>query len=185
MDSNSIFRLKVQYQAVNQETGDVEKTKLEILTQCVNYTDAEAVMNKIAEEYQMNKFEPCVYGIVKAKFSTDSIYGGETFIAEDNGALTLGLIQHSFEEEADGLYAVETIVFGNKENKEKDLKQTFYIPAKDVAHAMKAATEILTFNGHNLADCIIPSAKLDNASYVYLRPTTSERIFNQAIKIFK
>lgn len=184
MNENSIFRLKVQYKAENQETGDVEKMKLEILTQCVNYTDAEAVMNKIIEQYQMNKFEPCTYDIVKTKFSANDIYGCKTLSADDSKNLTCGLLQHFFEEESDGLYAVDNIVFGNKEDKEKDLKRTFFIPAKDTADATSVAIAILQYEGRDLNDCLISSVKLDHAEYVYLRPKTSEEAFKLATNIF-
>lgn len=183
MNENSIFRLKVQYKAENQETGDVEKMKLEILTQCVNYTDAEAVMNKIIEQYQMNKFEPCTYDIVKTKFSANDIYGCKTLSADDSKNLTCGLLQHFFEE-SDGLYAVDNIVFGNKEDKEKDLKRTFFIPAKDTADATSVAIAILQYEGRDLNDCLISSVKLDHAEYVYLRPKTSEEAFKLATNIF-
>lgn len=184
MNDNTIFRLKVQYKADNQKTGKVEKIKLEILAQCVNYTDAEAVMNKVIEQYNMNKFEPCVYDIVKTKFEADSIYGCKAMSADDSKNLTCGLLQHFFDNESDGLYAVETIVFGNKEDKEKDLKRTFYIPAIDVANAMSLATLILKYEGRDMNDCLIPSAKLDNATYVYLRPKTSESMYKLATNIF-
>lgn len=184
MNENSIFRLKVQYKAENQETGDVEKMKLEILTQCVNYTDAEAVMNKIIEQYQMNKFEPCTYDIVKTKFSANDIYGCKTLSADDSKNPTCGLLQHFFEEESDGLYAVDNIVFGNKEDKEKDLKRTFFIPAKDTADATSVAIAILQYEGRDLNDCLISSVKLDHAEYVYLRPKTSEEAFKLATNIF-
>lgn len=184
MNERSIFRLKAQYKADNQETGEVEKVKLEILAQCVNYTDAEAVMNRVIEQCDMNKYEPCVYDIVKTKFEAGDIYGCKAMIADDDRRLTCGLLQHYFENESDGLYAVETIVFGNKDNKEKDLKRTFYIPAIDVANAMDLATQILKHEGNKMNECLIPSAKLDNATYVYLRPKTSEHIYKSAIDIF-
>lgn len=184
MNENSIFRLKVQYKTDNQETGEVEKIKLEILTQCVNYTDAEAVMNKVIEQYNMNKYEPCVYDIIKTKFEAGDIYGCKAMTADDDAKLTCGLLQHFFEDESDGLYAVETIVFGNKDNKEKDLKRTFYISASHVANAMGLATAILQYEGQNMDDCLIPSAKLDNAAYAYLRPKTSENIYKLAANIF-
>lgn len=185
MNENSIFRLKVQYKAENQETGEVEKIKQEILTQCVNYTDAEAVMNKVIEQYQMNKFEPCTYDIVKTKFSANDIYGCKPLSADDNKNLTCGLLQHFFEDESDGLYAVDNVVFGNKEDKEKDLKRTFFIPAKDTADATSAAIAILQYEGRDMNDCLISSVKLDYAEYVYLRPKTSEEIFKLATNIFE
>lgn len=184
MNELSMFRLKVQYKSENQATGEIEKSKLEILAQCVNYTDAETLMNKLIERYDMDKFEPCVYDIVKAKFEATYVYGCSAMHAE-TGMLTCGLIQHYFENESDGLYAVDTVAFGDKTAKEKDIKETHYIPAANVAEAMNAARQILSYNGNNLEDCLVPSAKLDNAEYVYLRPTTSESIYKQAAEIFE
>ncbi len=185
MKENTIFRLKVQYKSENPETGDLEKTKLEILAQCVNYTDAETLMNKIIEQYDMNKFETCSYEIIKTKFVAGDIYGRTPLIADDNDQLTCGLLQHFFHNDVDGLYAVETIVFGNKDEKEKDLKRTMYIPAQNVADAMSVANTILIHEGHNLDDCIIPSAKLDNAVYIYLLPKTSESIYQYMTNVCK
>ena len=182
MNELSMFRLKVQYKSENQSTGEIEKVKAEFLAQCVNYTDAESLMNKIIETESMNKFEPCVYDIAKAKFEASDIYGTKIMKTDNN--LTCGLIEHYFENDSEGLYAVETIVFGDKEAKEKDLKQTFYIPSSNVADAMSAAREILFHNGHQISDCLIPSTKLDNASLIFLRPATSERIYKQTSEIF-
>lgn len=79
---------------------------------------------------------------------------------------------------------IDISCFGNKEDKEKDLKRTFYIPAIDVANAMSLATLILEYEGRDMNDCLIPSAKLDNATYVYLRPKTSEGMYKLATNIF-
>lgn len=182
MNELSMFRLKVQYKSENQATGEIEKTKTEFLAQCVNYTDAESLINKIIETESMDKFEPCVYDIVKAKFEASDIYGTKIMQADNN--LTCGLIEHFFENDSEGLYAVETIVFGDKEAKEKDLKQTYYIPATNVADAMAAARKILAYDGHKMEDCLIPSTKLDNVSLVFLRPATTEYINKQSAEIF-
>lgn len=182
MNELSMFRLKVQYKSENQATGEIEKAKTEFLAQCVNYTDAESLMNKIIETDNMNKYEPCVYDIVKAKFEASDIYA--TNIMQSDNNLVCGLIEHFFENDSEGLYAVDTIVFGDKEAKEKDLKQTYYVPATNVADAMAATRKILVYNGFNLENCLIPSTKLDNAAVVFLRPTTSEYIYKQATEIF-
>lgn len=184
MNENSIFRLKIQYKTENQVSGDIEKVKLEIFAQCVNYTDAESVVYGLIDQYDLNKYEPCVYDIMRTKFEAGAIYGRSP-LCPDEGSSICGLVQHYFAEESEGLYAVETIVFGDKEAKEKDLKRTFYIPATNVADAMEAAGQILNYEGHSLKDCLIPSAKLDNAAYVYLRRKTSSIAYELANVIFK
>lgn len=183
MNELSMFRLKVQYKSENPATGEIEKTKNEILAQCVNYTDAEKLMLKIIETDYMDKFEPCSYDITKAKFEASDIYGNPNVMLTDK-KLLCGLVEHFFENENDGLYAVETVVFGDKEAKEKDLKQTYYIPTCNVAEAMTAARKILANDGHNIGDCLIPSAKLDKATRVFLRTSTTEYINRQATEIF-
>lgn len=180
MNELSMFRMKLQYKSENQETGEIERTKTEILAQCVCYTDAESLVHKLVEQYHMDKFEPCVYDIIKAKFEATSIYGNDLMKA-DTSYTTNNLYQHYFENTDDGLYEVATVVFGDKEAKEKDFKQTFYIPATNVADAMNKARQILQSSGNNLEDCLIPSAKLDNTEWIYLRPTTSEEIYKQSL----
>lgn len=183
MSNNSMFRLKVQYKAVNQATGKDEKNKLEILIQAENYTEAEAVLNKIAKQYQFDKLEPYTYDIIRAKLLANDIYDYHGMVTDSENKLTCGLIQHFFEQSY-GLYAVDTVVYGDKEADEKDLKETYYIPALDVSDAMNAAMAILKYYNHDYSECHVPSAKLDNAKYIYLQPYTSEAIFKQANDIF-
>lgn len=178
MNELSMFRLKLQYKSENQTTGELEKAKTEILAQCVNYTDAESLVYEIIKQYHMDKFEPCVYDIAKAKMETTDIFGTD-IMAVDTSYMTNGLYQHYFVKTDDGLYEVETIVFGDKETKEKDLKRTYYIPAIDVADAMNKARGILYDEGNDLTNCLIPSAKLDKAEWVYLRPATSKEIYER------
>lgn len=179
MNATSLmFRLKLQYKSENQSTGEIEKTKTEILTECVNYTNAEEVAYSIIEQYHMDKFEPCVYDIVKTKIETTDIYGNESMKIDYSYDID-SLHQHYFDNEENGLYEVETIVFGDKEIKEKDHKHTFYIPAANVADAMNKARTILQNMGCELGNCLIPSAKLDKAEWIYLKPTTSEQIYNR------
>lgn len=179
MNTTSLmFRLKLQYKSENQTTGEIEKTKTEILVQCGCYTNAEEVAYSIMEQYHMDKFEPCTYDIIKTKIEPTDIYGNETMKVDYSYDID-SLYQHYFANEEDGLYEVETIVFGDKEAKEKDHKHTFYIPAVNVADAMNKARTILQNMGYNLNDCLIPSAKLDKAEWIYLKPTTSEQIYNQ------
>lgn len=188
MNEYSLFRLKLQYKTDNQETGDVEKAKMEILAQCVNYTDAEKVVNKIAKLYNMNKYEPMIYEIVKTKFDATQIVADGVLQTEYmegvNQKLTCGLVQHFFENENEGLFAVDTTIFGNKEEKEKDVKTTYFIPAINVADAHDRAKKVLAYNGHDLDDCLVSGAKLDKAEYIYLRPSTSESLYNKATQIF-
>lgn len=181
MNELSMFRLKMQYKSEVPETGELEKTKLEVLAQCVNYTDAESLTYRIIKQFNMDKFEPCLYDIVKMKLEATDIYGfGEMSV--DMSELVCGLYQHYFANEDDGLYAVETIVFGDKELKEKDYKHTYYVPAANVADAMNATRKILS-HSYSLDDCFIPSAKLDKADYIYLRPSTSREIYDNVTKL--
>lgn len=183
MSNNSMFRLKVQYKSVNQATGKDEKKKLEILVQAENYTEAEAVLYKVAEQYQFGKLEPYTYDIIKTKLLAGDVYDYHGMVTDSENKLTCGLIQHFFEPHY-GLYSVNTVVYGDKDIDEKDLKETYYIPALNVSDAMSAAMAILKYYNHDFSECHVPSAKLDNAIYIYLRPYTSEAIFNQANKIF-
>lgn len=177
MSKLSMFRLKLQYKSENETTGELEKTKTEILAQCENYTDAEALVYKLIKQYNMDKFEDCVYDITKAKIEATNIYGTDVMTAENTCAVN-GLYQHYFASADDGLYEVEAIVFGDKQMKEKDTKIIYYISAANVANAMNMARAILRNQGCDLANCLIPSAKLDKAEWIYLCSSTSNEIYN-------
>lgn len=184
MNEYSLFRLKLQYKAENQETGEIEKAKMEILAQCVNYTDAETLVNKLIEQYQMDKLDPCNYEIVKGKFDVSNIVGTPVLQHDNKDVLTCGLLQHFFSENEDGLYAVDTIVFGDKAKKEKDVKTTYYIPANDAGDAQSRAMKILLMEGNQSGNCLVSCVKLDNAEYIYLRPQTSANLEENANRVF-
>lgn len=183
MNTKSMFRLKIQYKSESQETGEIKKTKIEILAQCANYTDAERLVNKLIEHYGMDKFEPCSYDITQCKFEVNAIYGNN-ILKEESKNLYCNLSCHYFEEKNDGLYAVDVVIFGDKSRKEKDVKDTYYIPASSVAEAMVCAQKILIYNCNYLDNCLIQNVKLDNAEYIYLASSTSERIYKEGNVIF-
>lgn len=184
MSVQSIFRLKVQYKKANEETGEVEKAKMEILAQCEDYTDAEAVLYKIIDQYQFDKFEPCTYDIVRAKMLPGNIYGRSPLVADDGGKLTCGLLQHFFENEHHGLYEVNAVVTIDNDLKKVCQKRTIYVPANNVADATSAATEVLKYDNDTSYDFHMPSVKLDNAALIYLLPETSESIYKFGNTIF-
>lgn len=182
MNEYSLFRLKFQYKTENQETGEIEKAKMEALAQCANYTDAEALANKLMTMYGISKLDGYSYEIIKGKFDVSSLVG--TSVLQHNKSLVCGLMPHFFENGNEGLYAVDTIVFGDKTAKEKDIKATYYIAATDVADAQDKACKVLQSDGYSLSDCLVSGAKLDNVEYLYLRPMTSETLQENANKIF-
>lgn len=181
-----MFRLKLTYQAENQETGDVEKIKTEVLVQCVNYTDAETLLNKIIEHYAMNKLAPVVYEIVKCKFACQDIYlNSLTNCDSDDTPLTCGRLNCFFVNESHGLYAVDTIIFGDKSLKEKDIKTTYLIPAEDPADATVRAKLILADSGNDEEDIAVTNVKYDRAGDFYLEPMTYTELIDRSIKIFE
>lgn len=182
MNEYSLFRLKFQYNAEDNETKSINKLKLEVLAQCVNYTDAEAVASDLIRMFDMNKFETCVYEIVKAKFQATDILG-TPILKVDNTSLSNALTQHYFENEFEGLWAVEYVVYGDKAAKEKDVKGTLYIPATDMASAMGMARKVIEHNMLDLSSAQVSCAKIDNVEYIYLRQDTSSHIYERSQNI--
>ena len=181
-----MFRLKLAYQAENQETGDVEKIKTEVLVQCVNYTDAETLLNKVIEHYDMAKLAPVVYEIVKCKFTCHDIYFNSlTNCDSDDVPLTCGRLNCFFSDDSYGLYSVDTIVFGDKSLKEKDVKTTYLIPATDPADATVRAKLILADDGNDEEDIAVTNVKYDKAGDFYLEPMTYTELIDRSIKIFE
>lgn len=182
---STMFRLKIAYQAENQETGEMEKVKEEILSECANYTDAEAVLTSIVEQYNLGKFGSVPYEIVKCKFSRHQLYVNDLIESDDeNKTLTCGLLNCSFVDGMDGLYAVDVIIFGNKAEKEKDVKDTYFIPANDPADATHKAKEILGYGGHSKDDYAITNVKFDKATSMYFVPSSFESMKELSLRIF-
>lgn len=179
-----MYRLKVTYQSENSETGDIEKVKDEILVECSTYTEAEAVLNKLIINYGMDKYGEVVYEIVKCKFTRSDIYYNNLLNSDNSKMLTCGLLQCFFEDENHGLYAVDTIAFGNKALKEKDEKYTYLIPAVDPADATNRAKAILIYEGRDINDCAINNVKYDKAGTFYFLPASQESLKERSQKIF-
>lgn len=185
-NSFQLFRLKLNYQAENQATGEVEKLKEEIIVECVNYTDAEILLNKIIENFSMNKLAPVVYEIIKCKFSSNDIYLNSLINCDsDEKLLTCGRLNCFFEKDTHGLYVVDTILFGDKSLKEKDVKNTFLIPAEDPADATMRAKYIL-LDGNNLEENIaVTNVKYDKAGNFYFKPETFDSLTKRSETIFE
>lgn len=185
VNSNQMFRLKLTYQMENQETGEVEKVKDEVLVECVNYTDAETLLNKIIEHFGMNKLTPVVYEIVKCKFTNRDIYFNDLINCDnDEVPLTCGRLNCFFISPYHGLYSVDTIRFGDKSIKEKDEKTTFLIPAVDPADATVRARQILIYNGSKEEDIAVTNVKYDKASNFYMAPMSFSDLTERSTKIF-
>ena len=183
---NQMFRLKLTYMAENQTTGEVEKIKDEILAECMNYTDAETLLNKIIETFGMNKLEPVVYEIVKCKFSGTDIYLNALVKCDSEDVpLTCGRLNCFFADESHGLYSVDTIVFGDKELKEKDVKKTLLIPAVDTADASVLAKQIIMYEGNKSENIAIINVKYDKAGSFYFEPMSFENLNDRSDKIFQ
>lgn len=183
---NQMFRLKLAYQAENKTTGEVEKVKEEILAECANYTDAETLLNKIIETFSMNKLEPVVYEIIKCKFSGNDIYLNSLIDCDsEDTPLTCGRLNCFFKDSTHGLYSVDTIIFGDKELKEKDIKRTFLIPASNTADASIRAEMILTHDGNNEEDIAVINVKYDKAGSFYFEPMSFESLNDRSYKIFQ
>lgn len=183
---NPMYRLKIAYQAENKTSGEIEKIKEEILVECVNYTNAEALLNKLIETYSMNKLCPAVYEIIKCKFAADDIYINSLMNCDgDDVPLTYGRLNCFFVDESHGLYSVDTIVFGDKELKEKDEKITLLIPAIDPADATMRAKLILKHDGNKDEDIAVTNVKYDKAGNFYLDPMTFNNLSERSDKIFE
>ena len=183
---NQMYRLKLAYQAENETSGEVEKIKEEILVECVNYTNAETLLNKLIEIYSMNKLAPAVYEIIKCKFAANNIYINSLINCDgDDVPLTCGKLNCFFTDRSHGLYVVDTIIFGDKEAKEKDEKITFLIPAKDPADATMRAKMILKHDGNKDEDIAVNNVKYDKAGNFYLDPMTFNNLSERSDKIFE
>lgn len=167
MNSN-LFKIKFSFKERN-ENGKEIKSKLEVIAQCANYTDAEKLMATLSCEYEMDKIEPFSYEIIKLKLSVHDILYTRA-INYQKGELYCGLVQNYFENETSNIYIVNITIFGDNSN----VKAAYCVPAEEAADAIKYVKSKMASNSYNESDYAVISAKMDNALELYLTPDTQE-----------
>lgn len=166
----NLFRIKNNYMAANQETGEVQKVKEEYLVSAVNYTDAESFIVNFNEKSGNNKFAPAEYEITKEKFNWNDIYMNDVFDHEE-GALTCGLVELFFNDETDRLFSITARFFLDNEEKKKTCNKTFYIPAHSLEEAVKCLKNEIVENGD---EYMITKTSADNMVSLFLTPDIVE-----------
>lgn len=179
----TMFRLKLAYKAENDETGAIENVKDEMLVECVNYTDAEKVVMQLEKLYDMSKYEPLSYEIVKCKYDFSTIFLNALVNRENDDNLICGLVDSFIEDKEHGLYAVDIIMYGDKSIKEKDVKETYFIPAINPADAHFRAAKIIQNYGKNKSDYAILNVKHDKANDILLLPSSYAHLNNRSVEI--
>lgn len=178
----AIFRIKFVYKTNDPDTGDVEKVKTEVLAQCINYTDAEALAVKLIDMENMCKFEPADYEIVKQKFSHANMELTDEVMGYDNNTLINGLVEHFFEDEDSHIYFVKVTVPVEDldSGKTKNEKHEAYVSAKSAGDALSYFSRILMDAGSKYI--VKKQVRMDEASAIYLTPETHAQVFNRQIK---
>lgn len=160
-----LFRIKNCYKFYDQESGEIKKFKEEYLISAVNYTEAETFIVKFNEMHDYNRYVRAEYEIIKEKFTADDIYVNDVI---DHDTDSIGrYVELFFENETDRLFGVTVKYFGDKEQKEKDYKMTYYIPGKDMESAVNYFnTRIASRND----DYMITKTTADNMTSLFLSP---------------
>lgn len=177
----AIFRIKFAYKADNQETGSIDKVKSEVLAQCVNYTDAEALAVKLIELEEMSKYEPADYEIIRQKFSHADLELSDKVMNFDTEALVNGLVEHYFIDADSQLYLTKAMLpYIDDNGNEKFTKLEAYVSAKSAVEAINYFRKVLVNRGDK--GFSFKQVKAENVNAIYLCPETHAQVFNRQVK---
>lgn len=177
--NSTLFKVKFTFAEPNDK-GKIKKSKLEIIAQCENYTDAEKLCYKVAEDYEMDKYEPYAYEIVRLKFTPHDVLYNRSITYSNN--LVCGLVQNFFENELENFFIVNVTIFGNEDDNSKDAKMQFCVPAIDAVAAINHVTKRMAYNNYRRDEYEFTSVKVDGASEAYFTPQTHEALLNSIIE---
>lgn len=165
MNTNSIFRLKFAYKG-EKDGGKITKKKLEVLAQCVNYTDAEKLAATLANINEMDKYEAHEYEIVLTKLNINNILLNDTM--ENDGDKVNELVELFFSGERDGVFLIKAKFFAMSEG-DKETSDDYLVPGSSINDAVTYLKKYLVNTcGRALSDFTISSSKIDNAENLYL-----------------
>lgn len=180
MKVNQVFELKFSYKGENED-GEMQKKKLNVLAQCTNYTDAEKLVHTIITKEEMEKFEDCSYTISLTNFLVSNILVNDTLQESDD--LVMGLTETFFVKEEDGVFAVKVKFFGDKEAKEKDITDTLLVPGSNINNAILYLKKFLiNKKGYQSCDFTVMGSNITNAESLYLEPSIFDSKKAESIK---
>jgi len=130
VNTTDFYLLKLQYEGEDAVTADIKKIKKEYLAECVNYTDAEKLVNELIRDEDMNHFSQAQYEIQKLKIY-DLKYS-EHLSAESN---SLEDLTELFFEDGARFYKVKVEEPDNSGDKPKTVKSEMFIPAASTGEA--------------------------------------------------
>ncbi len=161
-----LFKLKFAYKGEN-EKGELENKKLQVLAQCCNYTDAEKLALCIVERDNLDQFECADPEIVRMKTPVSGILLNDT--VEHGKDLTCKLVELFFPNTGDAWFNVKVDVENVVDEKVKTSKEEYLLPAKSTTDAIgKLAPHM------NMRDYKVTHTSLDQSELVYLTPETVE-----------
>lgn len=134
VNTTDFYLLKLQYEGEDAVTADIKKIKKEYLAECVNYSDAEKLVNELIVDEDMNHFSSAQYEIQKLKIS-DLKYS-EHVCAEEN---SLAGLTELFFDDGSKFYKVKIEEPDNSGDKPKTVKSEMFIPAASTGEAESLA----------------------------------------------
>lgn len=170
MTVKTLFRIKFSYKGEDQK-GEITKKKLEVLAECVNYSDAEMLAERLIELEKMNKYEPSEYEITLTKIEVNNVLVNN--ILNESDDYVKGLSELFFSGEQDSVYSIKVKFFGDKSAKEKDTTSIYLVPGRTIDSAVSYIKKYLVNNKcYALIDFMVIGSALDKAENIYLLPKT-------------
>ena len=170
MLATNLFKIKFAYKG-EDEDGGLKKKKLQIICQCVNYTDAEALAMKVMENDGMLKYEHEEPEIIRLKHSVDKLLLNDTMTT--CSILVNKLSELYFQGDSDAIFIVKVNIFQDIDSG-KGYTEEYMVPEKNGIAAINYVKKYLIHKGRSSNSFLILSHKIDETESIYMEPDLIE-----------
>lgn len=187
----NFFRVKMNYETVNPENGELSKKSTCTLIEGVNYYDAEMSSMKFAKHFNLDGTDGFDYDIVKMKMGCLLVDTNNAFINiptdeddELNGLCFVGHSGNNFEPQSEGA-GLFKVAISYKTLESKKRKETLHIFTKDIDTATQIGNKYIaryldTSDGAIINIKLEPQTALLISKEIY---ETAKEIYNIVCKL--
>lgn len=124
-----IFKLKIQTLTDKDGNGKLVKTSVEKFVESSSYTEAETIAGIVINNDGLGKYKDPDIEITKTNILVENILMTPLSYFDIDTSKSFGELVFDTEYDGEmGFFIVDITIFGDKEAKESDIKQTYVIP---------------------------------------------------------